>query len=176
MGLRDLLLGVYTGVMRYADGGGLTARGRAARERVRLQAAEMFEQQLPAGEIAARLRVSPKSVRAWRRAWTAGGAEALASRGPGGTAGKLTDAQLDRLAAELDRGPGVHGWDDQRWTLARVAALIRHLFGVPYTLRGVSYLLHRIGWTPQVPARRAVERDADAIAAWRAVTWAKVRG
>ena len=30
--------------------------------------------------------------------------------------------------------------------------------------------------TPQVPARRAVERDEDAIAAWRATTWAKVRG
>jgi hypothetical protein len=51
--------------MRYADGGGLTARGRAARERVRLQATELFEQRLPAGEIARRLRVSPKSVRAW---------------------------------------------------------------------------------------------------------------
>jgi transposase len=174
--LRDLPLGVYTSAMRYADSGGLTARGRAARERVRLQAAGMFEQQLPAVEIAARLRVSTKSVYAWRRAWTTGGRAALASRGPGGTVCKLTDAQLDRLAGELDRGPGAHGWNDQRWTLARVAALIRRLFGVGYTLRGVSYLLHRIGWTPQVPTRRASERDADAIAAWRAATWAKVRG
>ena len=65
---------------------------------------------------------------------------------------------------------------DQRWTLARVAALIHRLFGVSYTLRGASYLLHRIGWTPQVPTRRAVERDEDAIAAWRATTCAKVRG
>jgi putative transposase len=40
----------------------------------------------------------------------------------------------------------------------------------------VSYLLHRIGWTPQVPTRRAVERDEDAITEWRATTWAKVRG
>ena len=70
--------------MRYADGGGLTARERATRERVRLQAAEMFEQQLPTAKIAARLRVSPKSVREWRRAWTAGGPAGLASRGPGG--------------------------------------------------------------------------------------------
>jgi len=59
------------------------------------------------------------------------------------------------------------GWDqDQRWTLARVAMLIGRLFHVRYTLRGVSYLLHRLG----------AERDEDAIAAWRAVTWAKVRG
>ncbi|MDQ2876412.1 MAG: winged helix-turn-helix domain-containing protein [Actinomycetota bacterium] len=45
-----------------------------------------------------------------------------------------------------------------------------------YTLRGTSYLLHRMGWAPQVPVHRAVERDEDAIAAWRAVTRAKVGG
>ncbi len=42
-------------------------------------------------------------------------------------------------------------------------------------LRTIS-LLHRIGFTPQVPKHRAAERDEGAIAAWRAVTWAKVRG
>ena len=140
----------------------------------------MFERDVASTEIAAWLRVTPKSVRAWRRAWTAGGSPALASRGPGGAVCKLSDAQLDRLTDELDRGPAAQEWAgwaaDQRWTLARVAALIRRLFGVDYTLRGVSYLLHRIGWTPQVPARRAVERDEDAIAAWRTQTWAKVRG
>jgi transposase len=170
-------VGIYADVMRYADGGGLTTtRGRAARERVRLQVAEMFEKQLHTGDVAARLRVRTKSVCAWRRAWTAGGRAGLASRGPGGAVCKLDDAQLDRLTDELDRGPAVQQWadwaGDQRWTLARVATLIHRLFGVSYTLRGVSYLLHRIGWTPQVPARRAVERDADAIAAWRAVSGA----
>jgi transposase len=47
---------------------------------------------------------------------------------------------------------------------------------VSYTLRGVSFLLHRIGFTPQVPAHRAAERDEAAIEQWRAVTWAKARG
>ena len=50
------------------------------------------------------------------------------------------------------------------------------LFGVSCTLRGVSFLLHRPGFSPQVPAHRAVERDEDAVAAWRSATWAKVRG
>ena len=40
-----------------------------------------------------------------------------------------------------------------------VATLIGWLFHVRYTLRGTSYLLHRIGFTPQVPAHRAAERD-----------------
>jgi putative transposase len=60
--------------------------------------------------------------------------------------------------------------------LAQVAEVIRRLFGTSYTLRGVSYLLHRIGWTPQMPVRRAVKRGEDAITVWRATTWATVRG
>jgi hypothetical protein len=59
--------------------------------------------------------------------------------------------------AALDADPAVYGWDrDQRWTLARVAALTMRLFSVPYTLRVTSYLLHRLGFTPA--AHRAVNR------------------
>ena len=90
-----------------------------------------------------------------------------------------SDEQLDRLAEELDRGPAGQegaGWaDDQRWTLARVATLIRRLFGVGYTLRGVSYLLHRLGWRPQVPARRASRRDEQQVTTWRRETWTSLR-
>jgi transposase len=163
--------------MRYADGGGLTAEGRARRERARLLVAQMFEQDMDSVEIAGLLRVSAKSVYQWRRAWRAGGEMALASKGPGGNACKLDEDQLMRLRSALDAGPAASGWkEDQRWTLARVATLISRLFRVHYTLRGVSYLLHRIGFSPQVPARRAAERDEAAIAEWRAVTWAKARG
>jgi hypothetical protein len=60
----------------------------------------------------------------------------------------------------VEVGPAVHGWDeDQRWTLVRVATLIGRLFHIRYTPRGVSYLLHRIGYNPQVPAHGAVQRD-----------------
>ena len=163
--------------MRYADGGGLTAEGRARRERVRLQAAEMFARDADPVQIAGSLRVSTKSVYQWRRAWRAGGAAALASRGPGGSACRLGDGQVAQLRAALEAGPAAFGWgEDQRWTLARAAALATRLFGVTYTLRGMSYLLHRLGFTPQVPVHRAVERDEAAIAGWRAATWAKVRG
>lgn len=48
--------------MRYADGGGLTAAERARRERVRFEAAEMYEQGVAPSEVAKRLRVSRKSA------------------------------------------------------------------------------------------------------------------
>lgn len=158
--------------MRYADGGGLTAEGRVRREAVRLQAAKLFDQDIPTTLIARRLRVSANSVRVWRRRWRVGSVTALASRGPGGAICRLDNTQLAWLAADLDAGPAAHGYaDDQRWTLARVATLIWDRYRVRYTPRGVSYLLHRIGFTPQVPAHRAVERDEQAITTWLAETW-----
>jgi transposase len=35
----------------------------------------------------------------------------------------------------------------------------------------MDVLLHRIGWSVQVPARRAAERDEDKIARWREEAW-----
>jgi putative transposase len=163
--------------MRYPDGGGLSAAGRTRREKVRQQAAQLFEHDMRPVQVAHQLRVSTKSAYQWRRRWRAGGEAALASKGAGGAVCRLSPAQLARLRAELDKGPAVWGWaEDQRWTLERVTTLIGRLFHVRYTLRGTSYLLHRIGFTPQVPVHRAAERDEAAIAAWRDVTWVKLRG
>ncbi|MGE5288444.1 MAG: winged helix-turn-helix domain-containing protein [Micromonosporaceae bacterium] len=155
----------------------MTAAGRARRENVRLQAAGMFEQDVSPVQVAHRLRVSTKSAYQWRRRGRAGGQAALASKGAGGAVCWLGAAQVARLRAGLEGGPAAWGWgEDQRWTLARVATLIARLFHVRYTLRGTSYLLHRLGYTPQVPIHRAVERDEQAIAAWRTQTWVKLRG
>jgi len=163
---------VYAGIMRYADGGGLSARGRATREAVRMRAAEWFAQDVPVAQIASRLRVSTNAVYVWRRRWRAGGDAALASKGPGGSSCRLDEQRLARLAGALEQGPAAHGFtEDQRWTLARVAELIARMFHTRYTLRGVSYLLHRMGFSPQIPAHRAVERDEQAIAIWRKETW-----
>jgi hypothetical protein len=87
-------------------------------------------------------------------------------KGQAGSACRLNPAQLDRLAAALDEGLSAYGWEqDRRWTLGRITTLIGRMFHVRYTLRGTSYLLHRLGFAPQVPAHRAAERDATDLAA-----------
>ncbi|HUJ82470.1 MAG TPA: winged helix-turn-helix domain-containing protein [Candidatus Acidoferrales bacterium] len=154
--------------MRYPDGGGLDAAERARREQVRLAAAQLIEAGVSDREVAQRFRVSRMSANQWRRA--------LASKGAGGANCKLTVAQLRELEALLDAGPAVHGWDeDHCWTLARITEVVRRRFGVDYTLAGMDLLLHRIGWSVQVPARRAAERDEERIAAWREETWPVIR-
>src|SRR5512135_1490906 len=163
--------------MRYPDGGGLTAAERARREQVRLAAADLIEVGASDREVARRFRVSRMSANRWRRALAAGGRAALASKGAGGAQCKLTPGQLQELETVLDAGPAAWGWEeDQCWTLARIAELVRRRFGVDYTLAGLDVLLHRIGWGVQVPARQAAERDEAWIAVWREETWPVVKG
>jgi hypothetical protein len=70
-------------------------------------------------QVARRLRVTEKSVYAWRRVFVAGGPAALVWKRPGGSGCKLTEGQLAALEAALDAGPAAHGWvEDQRWAAA----------------------------------------------------------
>ena len=161
--------------MRYAQGGGLTDAGRAVRERVRLEAVARFEAGETTSRIAATLRVSERSVERWRRAWREQGSAGVLSKGSPGRP-RLGEDQIARLERELERGPLAHGWEDQRWTLARITTLIGRLFHVSYTVEGTWQLLKRHGWSCQQPARRAIERDETAVEVWRKEVWPEVKG
>ncbi len=152
----------------------MTAEGRRRRERVRLQAVKMFEQRAPAAQIAAELRVTVRSVRRWRKDWLAAGPAGLASRGQAARC-RLDEGQLAELEATLEAGPLAAGYEDQRWTLARIRDLVARKFRVHYTVPGIWYLLRRRGWTCQAGARRAIERDDAAVETWKKETWAEVK-
>jgi transposase len=161
-----------SGGMRYGDGGGLNEAGRQRRELVRHRAAVMFAEGATALQVAAVLEVSANSARRWRRAWAAGGVQALASKGRPGPDPVLSDAQLARLKARLERGPAAAGYgEDQRWTLARVGALITTLFHRQVSIPTVWQAMRRLGYPAQLPIHRAVERDEPAIAHWRRYQW-----
>ncbi|MFF7234352.1 winged helix-turn-helix domain-containing protein [Streptomyces sioyaensis] len=154
----------------------MTAAGRQRREVVRAQAAELFEQKIKPVEVARRLRVSRKSAYQWHQLWRTGGPEALASRGPSGSRCRLSPRCLEKLAMYLDEGPAAHGWvEDQVWTAARVATLIGRKFHVSYSVSGATRLMHRLGFSPQVPARRVAERDEQAVTVWKEATWVEVK-
>src|SRR5260370_24030726 len=152
--------------MGYAQGGGYRPAEQQRREGLRLEAAGRFARGDRVSEIAHDLRVTPGSVRRWRRAWQDGGAEALRSRGPVSRE-RLSPQQWARLELELRKGPLAHGFAaDQRWTLGRIKTLIGRLFRVGYTAEGRWKLMRPHGWPAQVPVRQALERDEDAVAAW----------
>ncbi|MFF7442879.1 winged helix-turn-helix domain-containing protein [Streptomyces sp. NPDC008122] len=43
------------------------------------------------------------------------------------------------------------------------------------SVSGATRLMHRLGFSPQVPARRSAEHDEQAVAVWREVAWAEVK-
>jgi putative transposase len=136
----------------------------------------MFADGMSAVQVAAALEVSTKSAYAWRRAWTAGGEQALASKGAPGPQRRLSDAQVQRLTDALQAGPAAAGWDeDQRWTLARVCTMIGRMFHTTVAISTAWQLLHRAGFTPQQPIAKAVERDEQAIEHWRRHQWPAVK-
>lgn len=141
-----------------------------------MQAAELFEQGIKPLEVARRLRVSGKSAYQWHELWRAGGVRALNSRGPSGSRCRLSPRCLEKLTAYLEQGPAAHGWvEDQVWTAARVATLIGRKFHVSYSVSGATRLMHRLGFSPQVPARRVAERDEQAVTTWKEATWEEVK-
>ena len=71
--------------------------------------------------------------------------------------------------------PLAAGWQDQRWTLARIRDLVAARFGVAYTIPGIWYLLRCCGWTCQIGARRAIERDDGAVEVWKKETWPRIK-
>jgi transposase len=163
--------------MRYGDGGGVGPQGRARREQIRRQAAVMFAGGMSAVQVASALEVSTKSAYTWRRAWTAGGEQAVASRGAPGPDRWLSQIQVRRLVVVLRDGPAAAGWvEDRRWTLARVRTLMGGMFHITVGITTVWQVLHRAGFTPQHPVARAVERDEHAIERWRRYQWPAVKG
>ena len=144
-------------------------------QQLRQQAARRFDRGDSINDVAQALTISYEAVRVWRRVWEQGGAEALLTRPPRGRPSKLTPEQLQRLDVELRRGPEAHGYRTELWTLERIAALIRKLFGVSYHPCHVFKILRAMDWTCQKPERQARERDEQAIADWVQRRWPRLK-
>ena len=126
-------------------------------------------------DIAEALDASRAAVSRWLAAAEAGGPDVLRRRLRPGPAGKLLPGQRYLLADCLWHGAEAYGFHGEVWTCARVAQVIEEEFGVHYHKGHVSRILKEIGWTPQVPLTRALQRDEEAIRRWRAHAWPQLK-
>jgi len=141
----------------------------------RLRAWELKEQGWAQHDIAVALGVSKGAVSRWIQAAENTGKEALRSHASPGHPAKLTPAQRRQIPDFLGHGAEAYGFRGDVWTCKRVAQLIEWEFGICYHKDHVSRLLKDLGWTPQIPITRAVQRDEVAIARWRAEVWPELR-
>lgn len=122
-------------------------------------------------EIADALGVSDPAVSHWLAIAQADGVEALRSHPAAGRVARPTAEQKRLIPEFLWHGPEAYGLRGQVWTCARIALVIEEELGVRYHKAHVGRLLKELGRTPQVPIRRAVQRDESAIRRWRIEVW-----
>jgi putative transposase len=152
----------------------------------RWSAAQLEERRLVAGrllragrlwqaEIARQLGVSRAAVTHWKQRLAREGLRGLRRRTPPGRASRLTETQWRHLLRVLRRGAVAAGFETERWTLRRIAAVVEGTFGVRYHRSAVGRVLHARGWSPQLPLARARERDDALVEAWLTHDWPRIK-
>jgi transposase len=144
-------------------------------ERRRLRAADLLKRGWSQAEVARELGVHRQSVYRWQLALGEQGRAGLRWPGRAGRRPQLTAEHLRELERELKRGPERLGYPSALWTLPRVGQLIEQRFGVRFSMTQVWRILRQLGWTPQRPTGRALERDEAAIRRWKHQRWPELK-
>ena len=149
--------------------------GREIREWRRLRAVQLDRLGWLEVDIAAALGVNKGTVSRWLAIAETEGAGALRAHPSAGHPPKLTTDQLRSIPEFLSYGAEAYGFRGELWTCPRIAQMIQMEFGVSYHKDHVSRLMKELGWTPQVPNTRAIQRDEVAIKRWRLENWPELR-
>jgi transposase len=140
-----------------------------------MRAAQLLQQGIPEAEVARRVGVHRQSVNRWAQQLAQGGRSALKRAVHTGRPPQLSAADCKRIEEGLKRGPEAWGYRTSLWTAWRVADLIERECGVKYSTVHAWRLLRALGWTPQRPAGRALERNEAAIQHWKRERWPKLK-
>jgi transposase len=144
-------------------------------ERRRRRAVQLLREGLPPVEVARMVGVDRRSVRRWNATHRARGLSGLKAKPAPGRPTRLNGEARAKLEETLLAGARAVGFPTDLWTCPRVAEVIHDHFGVRYHPDHVCRLLHRLGWSPQKPQRRAVERDEERIQTWIKHEWARIK-
>ena len=115
--------------------------------------------------------VARQTAYTWKAVLEEGGIDALRAMPTRGRPSRLEDEQLQALGRALLQKPTEHGFGTELWTLKRVGVLIERMFGVKFGQTQIWRILGGLGFSPQKPDRRAIERDDDAVQTWKRKTW-----
>jgi transposase len=144
-------------------------------ERRRQRAIALLKRGLSLNEVARRVGVSFSSVFRWQQAVVRDGPGAVKAKPVPGRPRKLQEDECQQLLTLLLKGALAYGFPNDLWTLKRVTGVIRKEFGVVYHPNHLWRLLRRVGWSCQVPERRAIQRDEEAITHWKRYKWPHIK-
>jgi len=141
----------------------------------RLKAGRMLLAGKSCAEAALAVGVARQTVYTWKGLLDEGGIDALRAVPERGRPAKLDEHQLAAVRAALLQNPTEHGFGTELWTLKRVGAVIERMHGVRFGQTQVWRILGSLGFSPQKPDKRAIERDDDAVRIWKQRTWPSLK-
>lgn len=137
----------------------------------RLKAGRLLRAGKSCAQVALAVGVARQTVYTWKRLLDEGGIDALRAVPERGRPAALDEQQLASLRSALLQSPTEHGFGTELWTLKRAGAVIERLHGVRFGQTQVWRILGSLGFSPQKPEKRAIERDEDAVRHWKKRTW-----
>ena len=137
----------------------------------RVRAARMLQAGKGCAEVGLAVGVARQTVYTWKRLLDEGGIDALRAVPEPGRPAQLDAAQLAAVRAVVLQSPTEHGFGTELWTLKRVGAVIERMHGVRFGQTQIWRILGSLGFSPQKPEKRAIERNDDAVRHWRRRTW-----
>jgi transposase len=143
---------------------------QAAQEELRRRAVALVGEGRSQGEVAGLLDVSRQSVSEWVRAFRLGGEQALSAgrrgRRPGEKTALAPWQQAQVAKAIREKNPDQLRLPGFLWTRALVCELIDRRFGIRVAEKTAGRYLRVWGFSPQKPARRALEQNPELVAHW----------
>ena len=137
----------------------------------RLRAGRMLLAGRGCAEAAAAVGVARQTVYTWKALLDESGIDALRAVPEPGRPAQLDAEQLASVRGAILQKPTEHGFGTELWTLKRVGAVIERLHGVRFSQTQVWRILGSLGFSPQKPEKRAIERNEDAVRHWKRRTW-----
>jgi transposase len=147
-------------------------RDFAGLEKRRKEAVGMFKAGRRQAEVARLLNVSRQSVSRWYKDWQRGGIRAVKAAGRSGRKPRMSPGDLKKIDTALRKGARANGFHTDLWTLRRVAKVIEQITGVHYHQGHVWRILRNsMKGSLQRPAKKAKERNEEAVKVWVSQTW-----
>lgn len=149
----------------------LLRKQRNAKVALRLQAVSLAKAGKTAVEIPQLLPLSRRTVQIWIGRYNQYGSKGLQDNHVGGNSFKLNEQQKQKLINYIDSQAsdpcrGIRRAEDLRdW--------MKQNIGVPYSLSGVYYLLHSLGYSCLMPRPRHHKADLEAQQEFKKNFWTR---
>jgi len=143
---------------------------RKEKEARRLKAGMLFNKGKTQADVARKYRVTTAAANRWHATWDKGGQAALKSKGHSGFTSSLTPEKRREFRKAILKGPRAFGFETDLWTLPRLAAVMKKVCKIKFSEVWIWHIVRELGFTPQKPQVKAIQRNEKAIKEWKKTT------